>query len=206
MRALRYSRGFSLIELSIASVLLLLLLGSVYLLLVAGSRHLRLGSAYREAQSQALLALQRMEAELANSTPATFAQAGPPDHVIFLSADHLYPNQNHHWTYNGYQELEWRKWVAYYHLPLERRLVRSEQAWSGGPTAPPPWPGAPALSDLKAVVGPHSATLGRDIETFACRLRTDAVVIEIVASQTTGTGKSTKMRLTTSVRMHNSGS
>jgi hypothetical protein len=204
-----YRRGFSLIELTIYSSLLLFLMGSVYFVLVTGLHYFRLGDVFKETQGQAILAMRKMRNEIANTTPAAISlvEATPEDNMVFLSPDELYPNQTDFWTYNGFQELEWKKWVCFYHDSTNQELIRAELTEPTAPASIPQQLTPLPLGGFTIATGEGRRVLAREVSQLEFVREIDRVHITVTISSSTGSGPNevTEVTLPSLVRMKNSG-
>ncbi|MGE0494936.1 MAG: hypothetical protein AB7S38_37360 [Vulcanimicrobiota bacterium] len=201
----RSNRGFSLAELSVYSLLLSLLLGSIYLLMHSGMRYFRLGEAYQTVQQETVVGLRKLSDELANASTNSVSYSNAPfPHVYFLSAERPQTVAGQP-THDPAGDLEWRKWVCYYHDAAGRRLMRVEEAL-GTPTVvpvgatPPAPPGtAPYFQAL-----PGASSLGSHVTGLSFTAEAGAAVLIRLTCQTdTASDKTTTITLQNIVRFVN---
>ena len=205
MSATKANRGFSLAELSVYSLLLSLLLGALYLLMASGMRYFRLGEAYQTVQQETVVGLRKLGDELANASTNSVSYSNAPfPHVYFLSADRP-QNVAGQPTYDSAGDLEWRKWVCYYHDVAGRRLMRVEEAL-GTPQVVPVGAAAPAAPGGAAYFQglPGATSLGSHVTGLSFTAEPGSAVLIRLTSQTdTASDKTTTVTLQNVVRMMN---
>lgn len=199
------SRGFSLIELVVASALLMFLTGGITLVTMNGMRYFRLGYAYQTAQQQALVAMRKMVDELQNSRRDSVSSSSSPSvdpHVTFLSARAPEPNAGS-LVHDDQGRLLWQKWVCYY-LSTDRQLIRSERPLDETPPGlvVPPLPAAPPVAELAALAGRRVAD-GIEAVTFNPGPQR-YLDLSITGRAETGSDRSTRVILRSRVWLLNS--
>lgn len=191
-------RGTSLVELSVASFLLMILLGLSYLTLVEGVDKQNGLRDEVGLQQDALALMARISRETAEGHSSTFwpdrtvdaPLATPGDELlgfVFLSPrdDHgrvrIDPSNNHP---------IWQKRVCYYYEPADRKVYRCEEPLAAPSSAPPPrddtkttdWFQANTLSD----------PLPGHVEDFVVRVGSEQEHLQFNASFTTIRGQKKK--------------
>lgn len=214
-------RGFSLIEMCVYSSLLLMLLGGLYLFVSNGARYLRLGVAFQDAQSEALVAMRRLTEELATSTEIARSPGAPldSDHIIFLSPDgpplsgETPAAGDPEWFHDPTDlSLAYRRWVCYYWNSTTLELVRAQQDVGATPVTTDPPPTAPSLASFQALPGrvvargisdPELAALG--LPPFRVSQDSDPKLLDVQLSATveTASDKVTTVTTRSVVRMPN---
>jgi len=139
--------------------LLLFLLGSLYLLLVAGFRYLQQAQALQTAHQNSLMGLRKVSQELAASNSATITIGTAPDFVAMLSPQSLITQADYtRYTYSG-TNLEWKKWVCFYHQPAPAEVLMRAELELPAPAVLPPTPAPPALGDFQTAPAQAPAAL-----------------------------------------------
>lgn len=115
--------GFSLAEVMVFCLLLMMLLGGMYLLLVAGMRTVMQSNAYQTAQSQALIGIRAMVGEISHARAVNdylIYSPGSPS-IAFLSGFQPYPGGQdqliHSKALTPDCPVLWQKWVGYWLVP-----------------------------------------------------------------------------------------
>lgn len=199
---MRTRRGTTLIEVMVASAVLLMLMGSLYLLMTAGLRYFMQGRAYQTVQQQSLIGLRAMLAELQDSrrTDLEFSSV-PVPHVRFLSPSPPYPNGNGPVQSDPSSgKILWQKWVCY--RVFNNELQRDEQIGAGLPsvTAPAAIPGYGTFD----FTGPEFKVVARNVtELNLADASPDSIFVELVASENTGSARRTEQRLRSQVFLYN---
>ncbi|MBI3927886.1 MAG: hypothetical protein HY319_20260 [Armatimonadetes bacterium] len=199
--AARSRRGVTLLELLIASGLVLLVALSVLALFEAGVRYVRESEARLDIQRDALVAMALVTQELSESNPVAFRTDPDPPGVVFGSPRNLEGTL----IVDSSGKLIWQKFICYYleDSGAERRLIRKERMLD--PTVRvsfPPAPGA-GLSTADFLVLPIPArTIAGGIESFAVTPSTQ-VDIELTAARRDWKGRDFRVRLQSSVLMRN---
>ncbi len=194
-------KGFSLVEVALATTLLLLLMGGLYLLVVKGLHSLADARAYSDSRQESLKGMHLLAWELANSTRDGVYPSG--NAVWFLSAQAPVPGSSPV-AFDAAGNLYWKKWVCYY-LDAAGDLVRSELALSSPVTVPLPVPTpSPSLSAFQSVTGPGKRVVARGIKDFQVTQVSGTVYsIKVVGEQYTGSDKPTQVELVTEVKVRN---
>lgn len=206
----RRPRAFTLIELAIYSGLLGFLMTGLYLITRGGLHYYRTSVAYQSVQQQALIAMSKMTAELANSDFKTVdwepSTAATSSHIKFLSPDqYLDPSQS--WEYDAAGKLLWRKWVLYRRLPnqqLTRAELKPQPNPPGTPLTLPTTAVAPLLTAFPGSSSPAWRVLAKGVQTLSfSKFGTDSISIELETRQETASNKASFVRLRNTVRMEN---
>ncbi|MEW6278921.1 MAG: prepilin-type N-terminal cleavage/methylation domain-containing protein [Candidatus Eremiobacterota bacterium] len=207
MTSSAHRSGFSVIEVLVASAVMLFLLGGLYLLLVGGARHFQHGRAYQTAQQEATVAIRRLELELQNTDPGSvfFDNAAPTPHIIFLSAT----TDLGGFAFDPAGGILWNRWVCYYLNEATREMTRSELDVAP-PQIAPPYPARPALPAFQAAPSPQrrrvvARSLERVGDPFLTGATGEHIAIRLAGRQDTASDRFTRVELTTEVRMLNKG-
>jgi hypothetical protein len=185
---------------SIYSAVLLLLLTGVYSVVEGGARYYRLAQAHQTVNQQAVIGMERVTRELSTASQSTTlpASASPQDHVLFLSAEPA-ATATGGFTFDG-PSLEWKKWVCFY-VNGSDQLVRAEDELTLVVTSPSAAPTRDFVTDMLPLPARPVAQGITEVEFM--RAAPAVMQVEIVASTRTGSGKSTDVRLLSSVRLIN---
>lgn len=205
--------GFSLIELAVASGLLMFLMGGLYLVMVGGTRHYQQGVVYQTVQQQAAIGMRKMVNELENTrAQSVYALDTPAPHVIFPSADQPHPAAAGQWSNDpGTNRLVWQKWVCYYHDSVAEELVRTELLLSPLPTDDPPVEGDPDYPDYATMTTTpdHELVIAREIYALDFDVNVfsggwPSIDVDLSAREETASDKSTQVNLSNRVFPRNS--
>ena len=161
-------RGFSILEVTVASGLLLVLTGGLYLVTIGGMRYFRHGEIYQTVQYESSLALTKMSREIENSrAECIFEEELPAPHIIFPSADLPQPADAGVWS-NPTGRLQWEKWVCFYYDAPSRRILRTELQVPPLPATDPPEPGEADYPDFATMSDPalNRSVIARHISDF----------------------------------------
>lgn len=197
------SRGFTLIEVSVYSLVLLLLLGGVFMVVEGGLRYFRQAEAQETVNQQASIALARVRQELANASQSgVYLQKAPREHILFLSPFGKKGSGQDQYEYgvDGSQVL-WKKWVCFY-VDSEDRLVRAESELSTPvlePSDEKPLKFNKDILPLPAETVAHNV-VGLDFQYFP----PPAVIrVSVETRATTGSDRTTSITMLSSVRLTN---
>lgn len=202
-RGSRNKRAFTLIEVAVYSSILLLLLGGVFMVVEGGMRYFRLASAHETVNQQAVIALSRVRAELANASQSSVViDTSPQNYILFLSpfglesstdpADQIYEYQDN--------QLIWKKWVCFYRDSSER-LVRAELD-----TPDENNPSTPPIPDFAGEILPlPTRTVAHNVEAVSFQFFPAPAVVRITVEtqQDTASDRTTNLELVSSARLVN---
>ncbi len=139
-RARRGVRGLSLVELMVASVLVLLLMGEVWMMLRAGTRFYLRVKSQTETQRSALIALRWLSKDLAESSPNSFRHYDPTYHIPTVHDGFVFgslKDESEEIIYNEDSKILWTTVTCYYIDPVSHVLYRTKKPQADpGITAP----------------------------------------------------------------------
>lgn len=135
------SRGTTLVELIVASSLVLLLMGELWMLLQTGSRFYLRSRSQSDLQRNALIALRWMSTDLAEGAPLSFKHYEPEfmattdrDGFVFGSPK----GEGEQVEYNDKGRLLWSSVIGYYIDPETKDLIRARMPVKSEPTVVAP--------------------------------------------------------------------
>jgi Prokaryotic N-terminal methylation motif len=188
----RKRRGFTVIEVLVFSVILLLLMGSIVLVVQGGMRYMRKGAAYQDAQKQTLVCMKKIIEDLSVSTPSRIEPPSPladSNHIIFLSP---VPDPLGDWSYDG-SSVEYQAWICYYREAASNTLIRIRRPLAG-PSTSNELDDPPVLADFTSPEGGDIRTVvGRGVTDFRVNdgPTSQMLSITLASSVETGTNKNT---------------
>lgn len=156
-------RGYTLIEICVASACFLLMLSGLYVVYVLGLRYLRMAETQSRLQQQAALAMQKLTLELSLGVDDTggVTTGSSPGYVTFLSS----VGTDGTIGYDPSGKLQWKNWVCYFQT--DSQLSRTEIPVSGGPIVRPfSTLTPPNLGVFQAVIGDYRKSLSDCLDTF----------------------------------------
>ncbi len=205
-------RGSTIIEVMVASAILLLMLGVLYLLMVGGLRYFQQARAYQNVQMESTLGLRKLLAELQDSRASTVVyRQNPTSHVVFLSACLPHPNAGPV-VHAPDGHVQWQKWVCY--RANGSNLERDELPL-GAPTTTPPSP-APVYGAFD-FGGADFKVMARNLKTPEDLVLTplnrslrvwsgptaDCMRVQLIFSENTSSTQVTELRAQGQVHMYN---
>jgi hypothetical protein len=168
-----------------------------------GLRYFRLASAHETVNQQAVIALSRIRAELANASQSSVViDTTPQNYILFLSPFGLESSSDPTDQIYEYQDnqLVWKKWVCFYRNSSER-LVRAELG-----TAETNDPSVPPIPDFSSEILPLPAqTVAHNVEAINFQFFPAPAVVRITVEtrEDTGSDRTTNMELISSARLVN---
>lgn len=122
--------GATLVELVVASALVLLIMGELWMLLQTGTRFYLRSRAQSDVQRHALIALRWMSTDLAEGAPLSFKHYDPDNPSITTDRNGFVfgspKGANEAATYNEEGRLLWTSVIGYYIDPASKDLIRAK--------------------------------------------------------------------------------
>ena len=167
MSILRARRGFSIIELSVASFLLSLLLTMIYLVMQPGMRQFAQGNVFGGVQQETQKGMQALVKDLSYAHKDQVGFGGGPNPYIWFLSGEAPTNAPATFALSNSGQLVFQKWICYYYDPTQKVLVKAEIALTPATEVPVPPPApAPNLGAFIAVTGPMRKVVTRGVEQF----------------------------------------
>ena len=122
--------GATLVELVVASALVLLIMGELWMLLQTGTRFYLRSRAQSDEQRHALIALRWMSTDLAEGAPLSFKHYDPDNPSITTDRNGFVfgspKDANEAASYNEEGRLLWTSVIGYYIDPASKDLIRAK--------------------------------------------------------------------------------
>ena len=122
--------GATLVELVVASALVLLIMGELWMLLQTGTRFYLRSRAQSDVQRHALIALRWMSTDLAEGAPLSFKHYDPDNPSITTDRNGFVfgspKGSNEAASYNEEGRLLWTSVIGYYIDPVSSDLIRAK--------------------------------------------------------------------------------
>jgi hypothetical protein len=122
--------GATLVELVVASALVLLIMGELWMLLQTGTRFYLRSRAQSDVQRHALIALRWMSTDLAEGAPLSFKHYDPDNPSITTDRNGFVfgspKDANEAASYNEEGRLLWTSVIGYYIDPASKDLIRAK--------------------------------------------------------------------------------
>ena len=122
--------GATLVELVVASALVLLIMGELWMLLQTGTRFYLRSRAQSDVRRHALIALRWMSTDLAEGAPLSFKHYDPDNPSITTDRNGFVfgspKGANEAATYNEEGRLLWTSVIGYYIDPASKDLIRAK--------------------------------------------------------------------------------
>ena len=122
--------GATLVELVVASALVLLIMGELWMLLQTGTRFYLRSRAQSDVQRHALIALRGMSTDLAEGAPLSFKHYDPDNPSITTDRNGFVfgspKDANEAASYNEEGRLLWTSVIGYYIDPASKDLIRAK--------------------------------------------------------------------------------
>jgi hypothetical protein len=187
------------IELMVASAILMFLLAGLYLLLTGGMRYYQQARAYRTSQHEALVGIRAVLEELGDSRASSVSidSTLPQAHRIIFPSGQTYPGDGGPIQFVG-GDIQWQKWVCIYLDTADNELHRAELAMAPT-TAPPAAPGFAAFP----MAGNDNRILARGIIELGCTRTSQVLQIVIKSRESVGSNKHTEVTLRSKVFLQN---
>lgn len=178
------------------SVLYLLLLATVTSYLIFGVKVSRRNEGAQKTQQSAMVVINQLDSELANSRRGSVVVGAAPTHIIFPS----FEDASDDWAVDKFGKPFWQKWVAIvFHSP-EKRLVRKVEYLSTPTTA---LGAAPPLASFTGV----EKTIAQNVEVFEVQLLEGGWVVEValrtIEKRGSGGSEDSEFPLTSRTRVRN---
>ena len=130
MRNRRRSIGATLVELVVASALVLLIMGELWMLLQTGTRFYLRSRSQSDVQRHALIALRWMSTDLAEGAPLSFKHYDPDNPSIVTDRNGFVfgspKGMDEEASYNDEGRLLWTSVIGYYIDPETKDLIRAK--------------------------------------------------------------------------------
>jgi prepilin-type N-terminal cleavage/methylation domain-containing protein len=196
-------RGFTIVEVIICSVMMLVLLLGVYAMLTNGTRYARQTEAYAYAQREGVLVARALTNEVSNSVKNSaytgsgwfeFLSGEPPD-GSGLAFDPI----------SG--KIIWRKWVGYYYRASDRTLVRAEIPLTTPTSVAAPLPEPPGSPPTDFINAAIQRVVGHSLDSFTAAVSSqgywDFTIVTSYQAAVPGSQDQTKTaRVTLVSRVH----
>ena len=123
-------RGATLVELVVASALVLLIMGELWMLLQTGTRFYLRSRSQSDVQRHALIALRWMSTDLAEGAPLSFKHYDPDNSSIVTDRNGFVfgspKGMDEEASYNDEGRLLWTSVIGYYIEPETKDLIRAK--------------------------------------------------------------------------------
>ena len=196
------TRGMSIVEVMVYSVLIGLVLTGIYGILTSSMKYYRITEVRSDLQQNGIKAISGILGDMMGTPKSTIVMGTNPDGVFFVSSRKS--DGNH--EFDNYGMLKWQKWVCYY---LEQNtdgtynLVKKESPISTPSSDPGTAPYTTVSQFAAASLQKHKIAENIQSMNIVYNSSTGCYNIDIQLDKTTDTSRPNRMQVQTEIYVRN---